>query len=234
MLSYHRVSMIDQAGTQLGDYDDRAPRTNPAEYPDCDPWLFGLGFTLMFRGSLCLAEALWPLSKDFYNNQKHLAHDQWFFFLALAFGQVVYIDEILALYRQHGGNLFGAGTDLGSRPSSYRERMLLRHSKNLSYAEACTSNASILSKIVELVDHRQLKKVEQMIERYNTLEKMFRLSARIAERYSLPRKLYDVWQLRRMGSYSKGAPWSFERRDPVRDLITCLVSQTANHRIGPS
>ena len=101
-------TLMDQDGVTLGEYNDRAPKTNPVEYPDCDPWLFGLGFTLTFRKQLLLAEDLWPLSKDFYGTEQRLAHDQWFFFLALAFGKIVYIDDSLALYRQHGRNLFGA------------------------------------------------------------------------------------------------------------------------------
>ena len=230
MLSYHRVSLIDQAGTRLGDYDDRAPTTNPVEYPDCDPWLFGLGFTLTFRKQLCLADDFWSLSKDFYDTQQHLAHDQWFFFLALAFGKIFYIDDSLALYRQHGRNLFGAGTANHSGSPSYQERMLRRYRKNLSYADACESNIRILSELVSLVDHQQIQRIERMIERYHTLGKMFRLSANISEDYSLTKKLYDVWQLQSLGSYRKSETWSFERRDPIRDLITCIVSRRANHR----
>ncbi len=234
MLSYHRVSLIDQDGSRLGDYDDRAPRTNPVEYPDCDPWLFGLGFTLTFRRKLCLAEALWPLSRDFYDREQNAAHDQWFFFLALAHGKIVYIDATLALYRQHDHNLFGAGLELGSGSSTYQERMALRHDRNLNHAAACESNVAILTQIVGTVDAAQVTKVEQMIDRFHVLGRMFRLSGNLAERHSLARKLHDLWRLRSLGSYGKGEPWSFERRDPLRDLITCIVSQRSPNRIEPS
>ena len=233
-LSYHRVGLIDQDGSGLGDYDDRAPKTNPIAFPDCDPWLFGLGFTLMFRRKLCRAEALWPLSRDFYKAEHNLAHDQWFFFLALAFGKVVYIDEALALYRQHGRNLFGAGKELGAGSPTYRERMVLRHGRNLSHAEACESNASILTQIMPMIEPPQRGQVERMIARYHVLAKMFRLSATIAERSTLIRKFQDLWNLRCLGSYRKDEPWSFERRDPLRDLMTCIMSQRAAYGIEPS
>lgn len=234
MLTYHRVSLIDQDGNKLGHYDDRAPKTNPVEYPDCDPWLFGLGFTLTFRGQLRLHADLWPLSKDFYDSQKPLAHDQWFFFLALAFGKVVYIEEALALYRQHGLNLFGAGTDIDLGSQSYEERMRHRHAKNVSYADACDSNALILTKIVDSVDRSQFENIQKMIDKYGVLSEMFNLSANLAEKYSIPKKLYDVWRLHALGSYRRGEPWSFEQRDPVRDLITCLASGRAKDRIERS
>jgi hypothetical protein len=41
------------------------------------------------------------------------SHDQWVFFIASVFGSIVYIDNALATYRQHGSNLFGWYPPLG-------------------------------------------------------------------------------------------------------------------------
>jgi glycosyltransferase involved in cell wall biosynthesis len=71
------------------------------------PRYFALGFTQVFRGELLAFSQLRDLSVDHQKPSQKLAHDQWIFFLAVALGQVVFIEKSLVDYRQHAQNAYG-------------------------------------------------------------------------------------------------------------------------------
>jgi len=59
---------------------------------------------------------------------EQMGHDQWVWFLAAIFGEIVVLPDILCLYRQHGNNLFGGTArnvrrtaSLAIRPRSYQD-----------------------------------------------------------------------------------------------------------------
>jgi hypothetical protein len=45
--------------------------------------------------------------RDLIEYDRPMSHDRWFYLVAGLFGSICYIDEPLASYRQHGGNVFG-------------------------------------------------------------------------------------------------------------------------------
>ena len=107
LLTYHNVTVVDGALQPIGGIQGRNPPQAINRAQSLDPWLHGLGFTLVFSRYLMSFDALWPGSSDFLPVHQREAHDQWYFFLASSLGTIVYIDQPLALYRQHGKNSYG-------------------------------------------------------------------------------------------------------------------------------
>ena len=106
LLTYHNADVTTGSGPPIGKLDAHAAPQLLNPPMSMNPWLFGLGFTLMFRRSLPPLTDLWMRSVDHILHQR-LGHDQWFFFLASVLGTVAYLDEPQAAYRQHGVNAYG-------------------------------------------------------------------------------------------------------------------------------
>jgi len=109
LLAYHNAEVITDAGELLGNLDSFASKPItpplslcPLRYPN-----YALGFTEVFSRSILKFSDLWDLSLDFNDLTVPMAHDQWVFFLASIFGNIVYIDKKLASYLQHDSNIFG-------------------------------------------------------------------------------------------------------------------------------
>jgi len=116
LLAYHNAEVVTEAGKRLGnlDYLASAPMT-PALSLCPIGWntQSALGFTEVFRRSILKFSDLREMSLDYNDLKAPMAHDQWVFFIASVFGRIVYIDDALASYRQHGSNLFGWYPPLG-------------------------------------------------------------------------------------------------------------------------
>ena len=109
LLTYHNADVVAADGERIGTLTERVPRQQVLPALSSGPWLHALGFTEVFRRSLLQWSDLWPRSLDQDRRGQPLAHDQWFFFLASALGTIVYIDEPLVAYVQHGANTYGWG-----------------------------------------------------------------------------------------------------------------------------
>lgn len=68
------------------------------------------GFTQVFHRSLIQAFDVKTLPLDPQNTDRQIAHDQWVSFAADLVGSTRVIPDRLALYRQHGANVYGART----------------------------------------------------------------------------------------------------------------------------
>jgi glycosyltransferase involved in cell wall biosynthesis len=106
LLAYHNARPVTDAGKALPVLYPRGPDRifSPLTL---DPWFSPLGFTQIIRRSLVGHEDLWALSVDQNHEQERLAHDQWYFLLAVGLGSVAYLPVVLADYRQHGANTYG-------------------------------------------------------------------------------------------------------------------------------
>jgi glycosyltransferase involved in cell wall biosynthesis len=136
LLSYHDADVVNEDGTRIGSLATRATPISSG------PWFFAPGFTEVFRRSLLQLSGLWPNSLDSIEGGERSAHDKWFYFLATVFGRVIYVDETLVAYNQHGNNTYG-WTKL-----SFREWMkyILRNRANeiFNFANAAQNRATIL------------------------------------------------------------------------------------------
>jgi glycosyltransferase involved in cell wall biosynthesis len=107
LLAYHNAIVVTPDEQPIESLDKyAAPRSvNPPL--STSPWVYGYGFTQVFRRSIPMLSDLWSTSLDQNNLAERMAHDQWFFFLSSVLGSIAYVNEPLAFYRQHGSNLFG-------------------------------------------------------------------------------------------------------------------------------
>jgi glycosyltransferase involved in cell wall biosynthesis len=101
LLSYHNADVVTEDGRRIGFLADRAGPISSG------PWHFVPGFTQVFVRSLLLLSSYWPDSRDSIEDGERSAHDKWFFFLATVFGKIIYLEEPLVAYVQHGGNTYG-------------------------------------------------------------------------------------------------------------------------------
>jgi glycosyltransferase involved in cell wall biosynthesis len=106
-LSCHNAKLIDQQGRDVGRSLHQFPSSLPFSYCSASPFAYCHGFTQVFRRQLLSFFCLWDSSIEHYMITERMAHDRWYFFLALVIGFVKYDPESLALYRQHDLNTSG-------------------------------------------------------------------------------------------------------------------------------
>lgn len=103
-LCTHAVELIDAAGNVLSTPSGGAGATL-LERPD--PFGNFYGFTMTFERSLLNRIPADVRGLDPHSPGAPLSHDRWVYFLATTFGRTVVLDEPLAQYRQHAGQLYG-------------------------------------------------------------------------------------------------------------------------------
>lgn len=107
LLTYHNADVVAEDGERIGSLASRAAAA-PILWPLLSkPWLYALGFTIVFRRSLLRLSDLWPQSRNIIDSREPCGHDQWYFFMSRVFGKIAYLKQPLAAYVQHGENAFG-------------------------------------------------------------------------------------------------------------------------------
>jgi glycosyltransferase involved in cell wall biosynthesis len=111
----HSYAVVDQTLVSLGFDGPKFARPGRVAPADCPLFAAHNGSALCFdRRLLALAPTL-DRPEDVHA-QAPMSHDKWILFLAAAANGIHVLPERLMLYRQHGGNLAGAGTgDIASR-----------------------------------------------------------------------------------------------------------------------
>lgn len=101
MLAIHSARLLARSGV-LGSCHPYFPTTRVREGNTCDPLATRLGFAMVVRRELLgiLDKRLRPETLS--------GHDRWAWFLAANTGKIATIADVLALYRQHERNVFGA------------------------------------------------------------------------------------------------------------------------------
>jgi len=124
-------------------------------------WTVVRGLTQAFRRTLLMYSDLWEVSVDHLNPTEHLAHDQWFVFLAYSFHSIRHLPRRLLSYRVHAGNLYGVPeanktTNLTvirrailGQPNLARARRSLFHRHYLGHGLASISRMTILKDIYQ-------------------------------------------------------------------------------------
>jgi glycosyltransferase involved in cell wall biosynthesis len=101
LLAYHTFRLYDP---------EQDPSTGPAVDQRIEvgtPWAKVYGITEVFHRALLDYSDLWPASVDHFDPSQRMAHDQWIYFLAHAFGAAIYVPQDLINYRQHNANICG-------------------------------------------------------------------------------------------------------------------------------
>lgn len=153
VLSTHRVAKIDQNGREVSDRKGRMLpsvrrlNTGPTliEANRANPWGNFYGFTMLFRSSLLEKLPADARGSDVHSLDAPLSHDRWVYFLATTFGRTVVLDEVLAHYRQHSGQLYGGevGRSLTER---LRTKLATGRSQSLKLGDVADHRADLLER----------------------------------------------------------------------------------------
>lgn len=239
VLAFHEAWLIDAAGARL----ELAriyglPARNPPSslFPLRNPY----GFSMMFRRRLCDFSDLWPRSVDNLHVKDPMAHDQWLFFLASAFGTIAFIEEPLAGYRQHDANTYGLEQPIRSLRDRMDRWINVRVPEYSRFATAAGVRAEILEAAMARLDPAWRSRAQLAIARYRQLVRHCTWRAAIygASRSADRRRAWLA--LLRDGAYGNRTLWTFGRKAALVDL-SCLVAPprllgalTARHRASPA
>lgn len=215
-LVYHNALVSGPEGKRMlhwAEEEEAALRERPMA-----PFKSPNGMLMLFRANLRRFDDLWDKTIDQNEGDAVLAHDQWYFFLARALGEVRFIDEPLVLYRQHAGNTLGVFTK-----ASFRERL----SRRLVHfgmadewaARSAESRASVL-KIMQ--DREGGTRLGEVAGSYAQLGMRRRRRAAIYCRKAGASRLVALMRCVVAGDY-RGGTWAFKPASIVRDLWSGAV-----------
>lgn len=222
LLCYHEAWLIDSAGERLGlahiyPLLDRNPPSST------NPMLNPYGFAMMVRRRLLDFSEFWESSVDNLQLQHKMAHDQWLFFLASAFGTVAYVDEPLAGYRQHDNNTYGFAGPARNWRGKVANWVNIRAKDFASLTVAAKARASILARASDRLDETWQQRARVAIARYETFATHAQLRASIYDSPSIIGRL-NAWRaLHRDGAYANDTRWTFGRKAALVDL-GCLIA----------
>lgn len=216
LLAYHNAVVSSAEGTRMlhsAEEEDASLRERPMA-----PFKSPNGLLMLFRADLRRFDDLWDMTIDQNEGDVVLAHDQWYFFLARALGEVQFIDEPLLIYRQHSGNTLGVAV----KPS-LRERISRRlvHFGNADEwaAKSADSRAAVLR---VMRDREGGERLGHVADSYAALARRRRRRAAIYCRTSVSGRLAGLVRCLACGDYRGGA-WAFKPASIVRDLWSGVV-----------
>lgn len=226
LLVYHNVRLMDGEGALMGRLCDPEQERTKLRQTPLPPIHFSFGLTQTFRAELRAYDDLWDESRDHLEDEI-LAHDQWYIFLALALGEVRFLDDELIRYRQHGANIYGSS---GARTKWQRllDRFALVARYDRRASASAASKAAVLRAITTRTGNAGLAKA---IHRYDLL------SARLARRYrthtrpGMAGRAASLARSLSAGDYC-GNPWGFDWKSIPRDLVTGVIRGGPEERTG--
>jgi hypothetical protein len=184
------------------------------------PWVNPLGFTQMFRRSLLRLEHLWPLSSDPNTEGDRLAHDQWYFLLASALGSIVYLPDVLADYRQHGGNTYGMSWYRALAPQ-LTELWHATHERNERLA-AAEGRARIFRQASDTLTGDLRDRANEAAQWYDELAGLIRSRAELYDGTGLADRTSKLRDLIRAGAYGSNTK-EFSRLSLAMDATIGVV-----------
>ena len=216
LLAYHNADVVTDDGRRIGSLAARAAQQFILTPMSSGPWPLALGFTEVFRRSLLRLSDLWPNSHDFYESAQLSPHDQWFFFLAAAFGKIAYLDEPLAAYVQHGSNTYGwRKMGVGERVKDICRN---RSNEYSHYAKAAESRAVILDTATDGLEGIWRERATVAAEYYRKFSWLCAGRSMLYTSTNLSDRLKAFRGILVKGGYT--GTWSFGRRACIVDL--CL------------
>lgn len=222
LLVYHNVTVVDERGRALDLlYDASAERAALALQP-LAPWHHSYGLVQLFRSSLRQFNPLWDRSVNhIVQAAEPVSHDQWYFFLAQVLGRVVFLDDVLGSYRQHGGNAVGAIQKRATVGASLTQRFEHYGWKDDKAAQAASARAEILKSLNPPQTEIRARAL-YVAECYELLAGRLSRRASMYRDGSMLQRLRNLLASARAGDY-RDWPWGFDRRSIVRDLISGVL-----------
>ncbi len=188
-----------------------------------NPWLFALGCCQVFRRGLMDFSASRLQSIDFYFPQEHLAHDQWFFFLAGVLGRIVYLPGELIDYRQHGGNAYGVPVGKLSRLLTNVRQKLNNSGSFYEHLALVARNRVMILDTIAAANSDAREPALAGSARYRGLAERLEQRVRIYRRPWVGGRLAQWLRLLHSDAYKPAAPWSFGRKSAIRDAVLGVV-----------
>jgi len=210
-LGYHNATVFNKTTTRPL-HDAVEERFDLSQQP-LPPFKSSNGLLQVFRADLRRYDHLWDTSVDQHEGNVILAHDQWYFFLALLLGRVEFVDQFLLDYRQHGDNTYGVKIK-ETLPGRLLKRLIHYGDADEWAARGAMSRARVAEEIALLEEGKDLKNIVQ--EYIAFAERMRRRS----ETYSLPGiagRAASAARSMALGDY-RGGTWCFQKASIVRDL----------------
>lgn len=217
----HNANLIDSSGALLGntlvpsDIKDAVyaiGRIVPGDQP--------LGFTQVFRQDLLKYSDARLGTIDPLKASEPLAHDQWIHILATVTGERAYISDVLADYRQHGGNQYGAPKQV---KRSIWEKIEVQLFEHADY------------KLLQRVNHALSVSLESVglsfgAELFSKLANAYLLRSRVflnKDFFDRLRAWIVMWQA---GLYSNGSHISFVKGALLRDLFLGVILHASKNK----
>ena len=203
----------------------------PTLYPaqTIEPWKFALGFTMVFSRQLLVFNNSWPQSSDFLHLDTREGHDQWFFYLASCLGKIAYINEPLALYRQHGSNTCGWTQMPENAVKSSLRNLAGTSTDGLKALELCAcGRASALDKGIPLLSGKLKKRAITAAAGYHRLATSYQVRQQLYTSRNALRKSHQIGSLLINGGYKARHNWGVGAKAFVRDVVYGLILPTKN------
>ena len=216
LLAYHNAVVSNAAGTRSllsADQEEAALREQPMV-----PFKSPNGLVMIFRAGLRRFDDLWDMTIDQNEGDVVLAHDQWYFFLARAVGEVRFIDEPLLVYRQHESNTLGVAVK-----HSLRQRIARRLIHFGTADEWAARSAESRAIVLRIMREREGgARLGYVADSYEALAQRRRRRAAIYCRESAGCRLTALVRCLAAGDY-RGGTWAFKPASIVRDLWSGVV-----------
>lgn len=183
LLCHHDARIVNDALENIGSlHNEGLGRTPVRANMMRSLWSSPRGFTQVFRAGLMELAPFRRHSLDHnVGGDEMMAHDQWTYLVATSFGKTVFLDEQLASYRQHSGNVVGVNASdqrshLVSQAANGGREFSRRRDAALGRAQALRAAASSLSPA-----HRGLnvKQALDIADLYEDLAEVYRRRAGI-------------------------------------------------------
>jgi glycosyltransferase involved in cell wall biosynthesis len=219
LLTYHNAEVVTEVGESLGtlDYLTSAPMMLPLSWTPVGRMPTPLGFTQVFRRSILEFSHLRKMSLDHNDVAAPMAHDQWVIFIASVFGNIVYIGDVLAFYRQHGSNHFGWYPPLRLF-AGVRDFLHNPAEDTYDLQQAALRCAEILEKAKCNMADVWYRRATAGAARYRFLAELYAARVRLYTSPILVERMKAFSRIMSTGGYRAKGSWGLGRKALVRDL----------------
>ncbi|WP_158809130.1 glycosyltransferase [Beijerinckia sp. L45] len=193
------------------------------------PWGVFFGFSTTIRRELLEILADSKRGPDNIDPRRLLSHDRWVYFLGTTFGRTVYLKEPLVLYRQHGGNTFGAGK--GGDSLSKLKRLLLADPQDLAFhLQMCQSRQELLAATARATG-AWTARAEDGARYWERLTQIYERRLTLAQARSLSKRAAILIGLVIRGAYAAPVHGGLTLRAFAKDALATLGSTRSSSAI---
>jgi glycosyltransferase involved in cell wall biosynthesis len=234
LMVFHNALVVDAVRTPISPFYYEPPVPARSGPLDLRPWAYSYGFTQTFRATLLPVAREWRTMEDHFQPGKEMGHDVFFFLVASGLGAVCYVDEILTEYRQHDGNVSGAGKRI--RPGlieRWRYRLENRAASYRHLGKVAALDAAMFDRLSRLNELAPLlrQRAATAAATWRILADLYADRATVCSGVVLAR-VSAFLRLCRAGAYGEDAFWTFGTKAMQKDLILGVLLAPLMQRLG--